>query len=105
MRVKAMADPGNPYSYKAGPPNLHSLNPKPTPIAGMCNPLCPYFKCGIDSLQAFKVNRRGIVVTRPHCLALGDKCVGLKCRYSHCTLLAAGADGRCSLATINPQGV
>gem|GEM_PF-896782 len=98
-----MAGPENPHSYNFRLLNPQSLNPRPTPIAGMCNPLCPYYRCEKESLQAFKTSRRGVMVSRPHCLLLGDECLGLKCRYSKCTLLAAGADGRCLLATLNPR--
>ena len=93
-----MSNPNDPQQHNIKPLNPLYLNPKPTPIAGQCNPLCPYFLCERESLQAFTVNKRGISINKPFCLIIGDTCIGLKCRYSRCRLLAGSVDGRCLVA-------
>ncbi len=69
---------------------------KPQPINGMCNPLCPFFKCSQRALVYSKKFYRGKPQTVAMCRMVGDECIGYKCQYAYCEKRALLPDGRCA---------
>ena len=71
---------------------------EPKPINGMCNPLCPFFRCSRRALVVRKMTIRGKTQLVPFCTWVGDVCIGPKCQYAYCARRALLPDGRCLFA-------
>ncbi|RLG76789.1 MAG: hypothetical protein DRO12_03815 [Thermoprotei archaeon] len=71
---------------------------EPRPIDGVCNPLCPFFRCSRGALIIRRTNTRGKMQPTAFCTWVGDLCIGTKCQYAHCARRALLPDGRCLYA-------
>lgn len=71
---------------------------EPKPVNGMCNPLCPFFRCSRGALVIRRMNVKGKMQLVPFCTWVGDVCIGPKCQYAYCARRALLPDGRCLFA-------
>lgn len=71
---------------------------RPMPINGMCNPLCPFFRCSKNAKILVKKVVRGHTINEVRCRWIGDKCIGWRCQFGYCERHALLPDGRCAFA-------
>jgi len=67
---------------------------KPMPSDGMCNTLCPLFRCEKRALIKKLVDGK----PQAFCMWVNDTCIGYKCQYAMCAQRNLLPDGKCSAA-------
>ncbi|MEM4794856.1 MAG: hypothetical protein QW111_03045 [Ignisphaera sp.] len=68
---------------------------QPKPVNGMCNPMCPLFRCTKKALMVKLINGKPTAF----CTWVNDTCISYKCQYSSCSQRYLLPDGKCLAAT------
>jgi hypothetical protein len=72
--------------------------PKPLPVGGKCNYLCPYFRCNKKALLIQQKYNKGNPQKVGWCRWVGDTCITGDCQYAYCEKRALLPGNKCAFA-------